>query len=124
MQFWSPQFRKDIDVIESVQRRDTRLIPGRARLGLAGEDYLRNTLLIYSRHSTVYKDCLVYQQILMLSPSQDVSSFVLSSRLLKQRLILFAFPGMTSLSMLEDHTHGHSNQVGFHMSDQKSCFSH
>ena len=32
MQFWSPQHRKDIDVIERVQRRDTTLIPGRARL--------------------------------------------------------------------------------------------
>ena len=32
MQFWSPQFRKDIDAIERVQRRETRLIPGRARL--------------------------------------------------------------------------------------------
>ena len=32
MQFWSPQFRKDIDAIERVQRRATRLIPGLARL--------------------------------------------------------------------------------------------
>ena len=32
MQFWSPQLRKDIDVIERVQRRATRLIPSLARL--------------------------------------------------------------------------------------------
>jgi len=28
VQFWSPQFRKDIDAIERVQHRVTRLIPG------------------------------------------------------------------------------------------------
>ena len=32
MQFWSPQLRKDIDAIEKVQRRATRLILGLARL--------------------------------------------------------------------------------------------
>ena len=32
MQFWSQQFRKDIDAMERVQRRTTRLIPGQARL--------------------------------------------------------------------------------------------
>ena len=32
MQFWSPQFRKDIDAIEKVQRGATRLIPGLVRL--------------------------------------------------------------------------------------------
>ena len=32
MQFWSPQFWNDIDAIENVQRRATRLIPGLARL--------------------------------------------------------------------------------------------
>ena len=31
MQFWSPQFRKDIDATERVQRRATGLIPGLAR---------------------------------------------------------------------------------------------
>ena len=31
MRFWSPQFRKDIDAIEQVQRRATGLIPGLAR---------------------------------------------------------------------------------------------
>ena len=32
MQFWSPQFQKDNDAMERVQRRATRLIPGLARL--------------------------------------------------------------------------------------------
>ena len=32
MQFWSPQFWKDKDSVERVQRRATRLIPRRARL--------------------------------------------------------------------------------------------
>ena len=32
MQFWSSQFQKDIDAIERVQHRTTRLIPGLARL--------------------------------------------------------------------------------------------
>ena len=42
MQFWSTQFRKDIDAIERVQRRDTtRLISGRARLSY--EEQLKET---------------------------------------------------------------------------------
>ena len=41
MQFWSPQLRNDIDVVERVQRRDTRLIPGRARLSY--EERLKET---------------------------------------------------------------------------------
>ena len=46
MQFWSPQFRKDIDATERVQHRATRLIPGRARLSY--EERLKETGL-YSR---------------------------------------------------------------------------
>ena len=38
-QFWSPQFRKDRDATERVQRRATRLIPGRARLSY--EEWLK-----------------------------------------------------------------------------------
>ena len=41
MQFWSPQFRKDIDAIERVQSRATRLIPGLA--GLSYEERLKET---------------------------------------------------------------------------------
>ena len=41
MQFWSPQFWKDIDAIVSVQRRATRLIPGLARLSY--EERLKET---------------------------------------------------------------------------------
>ena len=41
MQFWSPQLRKDIDTIERVQHRATRLIPGRARLSY--EERLKET---------------------------------------------------------------------------------
>ena len=41
MQFWSPQFRKDIDAIERAQRRATTLIPGLARLSY--EDRLKET---------------------------------------------------------------------------------
>ena len=41
MQFWSPQFRKDRDAIERVQRRATRSIPGRARLSY--EERLKET---------------------------------------------------------------------------------
>jgi len=39
--FWSPQLRKDIDAIERVQYRDTRLIPGLARL--SDEERLKET---------------------------------------------------------------------------------
>ena len=45
MQFWSPQFQ-DIDAIERVQRRATRLILGLARLSY--EERLKETGL-YSR---------------------------------------------------------------------------
>ena len=38
VQFWSPQFRKDIDAIERVQRRATRLIPGYKLRGAAEGD--------------------------------------------------------------------------------------
>ena len=41
VQFWSPQFRKDIDAIARVQRRVTRLIPGLARL--SHEEWLKET---------------------------------------------------------------------------------
>ena len=43
MQFWSPQFRKDKDATERerVQRRATRLIPGRVRLSY--EERLKET---------------------------------------------------------------------------------
>ena len=41
MKFWSPQFRKDIDAIEKVQRRATRLIRGLARLSY--EERLKET---------------------------------------------------------------------------------
>ena len=41
MQFWSPQFQKDIDSTERVQRRATRLIPGLA--GLSYEERLKET---------------------------------------------------------------------------------
>ena len=41
MQFWSPQFRKDIDAMERVQRRATRLIPGLVRLSY--EERLKET---------------------------------------------------------------------------------
>ena len=41
MQFWSPQFRKDIDARERVQHRVTRLIPGLARLSY--EEWLKET---------------------------------------------------------------------------------
>ena len=43
VQFWSPQLRKDIDAIEKVQRRATRLIPGLARLSY--EERLKETWL-------------------------------------------------------------------------------
>ena len=43
MQFWSPQLRKDVAVIEKVQRRATRLIPGQARLSY--EERLKETWL-------------------------------------------------------------------------------
>ena len=46
MQFWSPQFRKDIDATERVQRMATRLIPGLARLSY--EERLKETEL-YTR---------------------------------------------------------------------------
>ena len=38
---WSPQFRKDIDAMERVQRRAPRLIPGLARLSY--EERLKET---------------------------------------------------------------------------------
>ena len=41
MQFWSPQFQKDIDAIERVQHRITRLISGLARLSY--EERLKET---------------------------------------------------------------------------------
>ena len=41
MQFWSPQLRKDIDPIDRVQLRATRLIPGLARLSY--EEQLKET---------------------------------------------------------------------------------
>ena len=41
MQFWSPQFRKDIDAKERVQRRATRVIPSLARLSY--EELLKET---------------------------------------------------------------------------------
>ena len=41
MQFWSPQFWKDIDATEGVQRRTTRLIPGLTRLSY--EERLKET---------------------------------------------------------------------------------
>ena len=41
VQFWSPQFRKDIDAIERVQRRATTLIPDLARLSY--EERLKET---------------------------------------------------------------------------------
>ena len=41
MQFWSPQLRKDIDAIERVQCRATRLIPDIARLSI--EERLEET---------------------------------------------------------------------------------
>ena len=43
VQFWSPQLRKDIDAIERVQRRVTRLIPGLARLSY--DERLKETWL-------------------------------------------------------------------------------
>ena len=46
MQFWSPQFQKDIDTMERVQRRATRFIPGLARLSY--EEWLKEAGL-YSR---------------------------------------------------------------------------
>ena len=45
VQFWSPNLRKDILVIEAVQRRFTRLIPGMA--GLSYEERLKR-LGLYS----------------------------------------------------------------------------
>ena len=41
VQFWSPQLRKDIDAIERVQCRATRLIPGLDRLSY--EERLKET---------------------------------------------------------------------------------
>ena len=41
LQFWSPQFRKDIAAIERVQRRATQLITGQARLSF--EERLKET---------------------------------------------------------------------------------
>ena len=41
MQFWSPQFRKDIDAIVKVQHMATRLISGLARLNY--EERLKET---------------------------------------------------------------------------------
>ena len=41
VQFWSPQFQKDIDAMERVQRRVTRLIPGLVRLSY--EERLKQT---------------------------------------------------------------------------------
>ncbi len=41
MHLWSPQLRKEIDAIERVQRRATRLIPGRVRLSY--EERLKET---------------------------------------------------------------------------------
>ena len=41
MQFLSPQFQKDIDATKRVQRTDTRLIPGLARLSY--EERLKET---------------------------------------------------------------------------------
>ena len=46
MQFWSPQLRKDIDVIDWVQHMATRLILGRARLSF--KEWLKETGL-YTR---------------------------------------------------------------------------
>ena len=43
VQFWSPQFWKDIDAIEKVQPRATRLIPVLARLNY--EERLKETWL-------------------------------------------------------------------------------
>ena len=44
MQFWSPQFRKDVDAIEKVQCRATGLILGQARLSY--EERLMETGLL------------------------------------------------------------------------------
>ena len=52
VQFWSPQFQKDIDAREKVQRRATRLIPGLARLSY--EERLRETEL-YTRKEVVMR---------------------------------------------------------------------
>ena len=53
VQFWSPQLRKDIDAVERVQRRATRLIPGRARLSY--EERLKETGL-YTRERRGYEE--------------------------------------------------------------------
>ena len=46
VQLWSPQFRKDVDAIERVQHRATRLILGLARLSY--EEHLKERRF-YSR---------------------------------------------------------------------------
>ena len=57
VQFWSPQFRKDIDAIERVQRRVTRLIPGLARLSY--EERLKEMIGLYSRERRRFRRDLI-----------------------------------------------------------------
>ena len=62
MQFWSPQFQKDIDDIERVQRRATGLISGLARLSY--EERLKETGLYTLERRQLRGDMIEMFQIM------------------------------------------------------------
>ena len=81
MQFWSPQFRKDIDAIERVQRRDTILIPGRA--GLSYEGRLKETGL-YSRERRRLQGDMM-EMFKIMKGTDKINAEVLFSRVDRDR---------------------------------------